>query len=1689
MKELLFLVIIIFTSIELSSQQISYSIPDIGTGGMNTYIEIIAPHNLTDNFGTDGIYLNNPGDNVRIELLRAGDASKISFGPLVVSWSGRMISTHAFVHPNVTPNSSNWSNLTNEFRIPFRIYVNGSYSNVDTFYIVNPFGFGDLTGVSSFVLGEGALGVRSRRGAMIVSNTTFANSTYTVSTQDCDPYVNGNQSYLPFVLLSTGQLEGAGSSTLITVSGTGKNAGPGGGGAGGNFCDAYVLNRSIIGEDGGAGFTGGGSGGRNNSGGGDPNAFQNYGISTGIDGASLNGIAPPTQGWYEASGGGTGHPFGISGAGCSDGVNCDPQGGYGGGSGYRQSQRGGSGGFRSLGNSTGTNNGGRIYGNFDGIPLAGGSGGGSGNPNAPGACSGVGGGGGGGIRISAEALRYISVRADGANGASSTNGAGGAGSGGYIEMGAKLLMLNSALSVQGGNSGLGGRGLIRVDAPSAFNNGYQPTGVEISKSLTTDTTRNVNKRFRITGSKRNEDDSLRIYIKAWDKVWMLDTVLTGLRGYGSWERNYYLPGPDSLYLICAVADKQYSVNQQFTYVPQYTMSQSAANIVFVNKQPEIQSDSILRMQILGCPGSFVEDTFRIRNNGDASLILQFNNATFAENTAGLTLRAPTAQSWVVPNDSVAVIVRYSYQEAHRNRNRIIDTLLIQHNDLFAEGNPQRIVIEITIDTIAFTTTNVSLQKIDTLDFGRICVGDSLDLPVRINNKSEFELRMNASRTGSNSFAIISDFNQIIDINDNFEGLVRFKPLTQGKFYGKLIIKSDTCDTPADTITLTGESVSGAFSFEKPLNTIIDTLVLGDHCVEGIIAGYFLIRNRGGQGMNIQANQRITKSDFEIDLQTKSVLLNGVWDTVYFYLTPKREGRIDAKIGISSYACGGYSDSLLLIVNGVKGDLTYIDGANFGIVSNGVRDTITSRLVNNGTAAVYITGFAPLNPPFSYLGFEPMLPVKLYPRDTLWVSIEFYPQNDGVFLDTARNRSQLSDTTCNAFADLPLKGISTSTRLVLSNDDLDFGVLEFCQEKEDSVIIDNPTTVPVTLSNPRIVGQDDTYFAISQQPGSPIIPVGGAAVYFIRFKPRLGPDGVKVAQFVVDTDFPKDPELRVDLTGEQENLKIDITPANVDFGSVPIGVQRTITVRLTNNGKITQNLIDIRFNNPDMTAVPMAALLAANGGFADIDIIYQPTAAGNADTDFRFIFRQQCVDSLVKRITASGQEGQIIVTRNITFPLNPPCADVTDTTLLIENTGASQVSIDSMWIEGPDRALFRFGDTQTFPIVLDSAEIIRRTVEFSPLDSPYGIKSAYIVTAVNVGNRTKYDTTYLSAEKRKFVVINPSTIDFGDVVIGQSRQLSYSIANVGNTPITITDVIFPLNSGEFTLLPNPSGTVINPSNSILFNVSFSPSAAIDYNDFFSVVAEHITNCLDTTQAELRGRGIPPVDTRIIISSRQDIDPTLFNLNIPIKAYITGGTATVQDLEFTAEISFNASLYALKSIQGASILSDQIIGETRYVEFNVKGLTLNNDSVTIMTINGRPMLGNTDMTAISWESFRWKDSLAFGITDTIPGELSIMICREGGDRLLNAGLPLGLSIAPNPADDKIEVNINMLETGLHKIELYNSRGDRAVVWEEYVGLNDNRELRFNYDLTGLVSGVYFIVLNSPTERIVKTLIISK
>jgi len=132
------LLLLLSSSSSLCQPKISYLLPDIGTPGMNTYVEIIAPARAEGGFGLDRVWLNNPNDALRVEVTNPTDSALLRIGPIVVSQNGKMISTQVFVNRNLIPNSADWEKLSTQFRIPIRVFANGSYSNSDSFYIVQP---------------------------------------------------------------------------------------------------------------------------------------------------------------------------------------------------------------------------------------------------------------------------------------------------------------------------------------------------------------------------------------------------------------------------------------------------------------------------------------------------------------------------------------------------------------------------------------------------------------------------------------------------------------------------------------------------------------------------------------------------------------------------------------------------------------------------------------------------------------------------------------------------------------------------------------------------------------------------------------------------------------------------------------------------------------------------------------------------------------------------------------------------------------------------------------------------------------------------------------------------------------------------------------------------------------------------------------------------------------------------------------------------------------------------------------------------------------------------------------------------------------------------------------------------------------------------------------------------------------
>ncbi|MBU3741448.1 MAG: choice-of-anchor D domain-containing protein [Candidatus Kapabacteria bacterium] len=1125
MALLRFLVALVSLSVAAMAQpRVSYIIPDVGTTRFATLIEIIGPHDAIGNFGVDGIYANNAGDLVRVVPERASDTAFVRFGPCVVSWNGRLISTHAFVSPYVQPNTHDYRLLDAAFKIPVRVIVaNVPSTTVDTFYIVKPWPIGDVTASADRVFGSGSLGVRSPRGAMLIDSAMLGDTLpYTASMTDCDPNRAGNQAYLPFTLLATGNID-AQAGAMIRVDARGSDAGPGGGGGGGGYANALQPGTGgPQGSAGGNGFTGGGPGGRNNNssesiwgpsskrragdGSGQTYATASNDIVTG--GASMNGVAggESLQGIYENAGGGTGHPFGKSGQACDDFDGCSPRGQFGGGSGQRDRRRGGGGGFGEDGgadpSAPGTQ--GRAHGNSMLVPLAGGSGGASGNPSVPGEESMAGGGGGGAISIHAQRLTSFTVYSNGAAGTRNAGIGGGCGSGGGIIMGTRLDNAKAGFvsaQASGGDDGsiqsYGGYGRTRYDARTTV-------GSSSYVGPMTDTMTNALRKHLVTGSGNGQDE--QIWIKPERGGWIKGPIGTG---QPTWSALVDFIGTDTLYYVAVVQRVPSPVTSQHATDPQWVLSQSAWNIVRIYRPPLIQTASALVMGQYRCPNAVRRDTLWVYNRGESPLAVTDAQFTGAP---GFRMGVPKVfPDTVPPFDSSAYIVEFVPQPGQFGAQASVLTLI--NNDPDGVRAATRVNISIDAQRIILEATFRGSVR-DTVDLGTICAGTPITDVLRLRNTGTVGgIVTNVRSANPNVLHATSPLPALLNINTPTDITVVANACVIGDTVMPLLIDLDGCDEP-DTLWLRFTGVLSRM-------TAVGSAQFGHVSVGTRPRTTIFLRNDGSHPVTYSSMPTLS-APFNIVQATPGLpatIQPGSSFVITVEFAPTATGEQAQTVAIVSAAAPSLCvDSTSLVVSGF-GSSTPLQATPTSLSFYQTRrcgtgrDSVTVR--NAGTAVVTIKYPAFINGPDEQaftLVREPLDDLRLGPGD----SFTYILEHRSTGLPYGPRYAQLSIQT--DAADMPslLVPISvTSNETTVSGPlSVDLGNISVGQQRTTTVTYGNASSRPVSISSVR---SSDP--ALRVTPLQAIIPVSGTVQIDVSKVARRRGIVYDTLTFIYDTPCP------------------------------------------------------------------------------------------------------------------------------------------------------------------------------------------------------------------------------------------------------------------------------------------------------------------------------------------------------------------------------------------------------------------------------------------------------------------------------------------------------------------------------------------------------------------------------------------
>lgn len=724
-------------------------LPDAAAPGMSVVVELFAPADDIGAFGPDRF---DP-DDLSVATLDPADTARIVVGPVVSSWDGRLASVLLFIAPDATPGD-----------VELVVRTAGRTSTPITFRIVEPQrigidGSGRLAGGG--LLGSGGIfGTRTTGNTMVVDSLLLFDGTYSVLPTDLDPTSDGIEGMRPLVILARGGVR-IDSTAVLTVSAPNPlsnptgTAGPGGGGGGASLEWGAGL-----------GFTAGGLPG--------DRLLPDPGPETLVAGSGSlrssfrggGGARVGTRGGVGrpevAAGGGTGHPFGVSGRygrfGDRRPLAADTGGRGAGTGGNRQSNGfatgGGGGGYARGGDNGGplTINGGRPVGSRYLVPLAGGSGGGGGYSDRG---RSVGGGGGGALALYTErSLQLLGrIEADGGDGTTGTQGfdrsGGGGGSGGGVLIGAKggiVLGPKGTVSVEGGDGGgnpgpqgssggEGGPGRVRVDGAidktdttlqlDPLSADYFGPSTDMSGSFSADADTNF-----LTGAAQ-AGRTLRIYTKEGTDPWSYDRPIdVVVDTAGRWRQGITTDGAPIYVAVLERVDE--TSDDGYADIPAWVMS-TAGGLVIGRPDVALESDTV-RTDCVDF-GSCTTVRVRITNTGSQSDLFLTNPRI--EGGGGAWTIGEISTLRIPPGSTVSIPIRFCPRDSGTSNARFrFETNVV--------GASPR-----TVHLVGCGRAGRLVSSDTTLDIGSLCVGDCRDTTITLSNRGDAPLditRIDVDRT-------------------------------------------------------------------------------------------------------------------------------------------------------------------------------------------------------------------------------------------------------------------------------------------------------------------------------------------------------------------------------------------------------------------------------------------------------------------------------------------------------------------------------------------------------------------------------------------------------------------------------------------------------------------------------------------------------------------------------------------------------------------------------------------------------------------------------------------------------------------------------------------------------------------------------------------------------------------------------
>ncbi|MGD1098213.1 MAG: choice-of-anchor D domain-containing protein [Bryobacteraceae bacterium] len=488
---------------------------------------------------------------------------------------------------------------------------------------------------------------------------------------------------------------------------------------------------------------------------------------------------------------------------------------------------------------------------------------------------------------------------------------------------------------------------------------------------------------------------------------------------------------------------------------------------------------------------------------------------------------------------------------------------------------------------------------------------------------------------------------------------------------------------------------------------------------------------------------------------------------------------------------------------------------FGAVTVGQTGNITLTISNNGNSELTIKSLVSSNPRFAVALTS--APINVDPGASQTLTIAFSPTVAGV-QSGGLTINSTDPVTPSVTLNMTGNGVGSGgfPAIGATPGSLSFGSIAVGQNKNLSLVVNNNGAGTLTVSS---ITSSSAAFALMATPTPFSVAPGSFQFVTIAFSATSA--GAQSGTITIVSNDPITPSLTVNVTGTGVapvvTPVINVTPTNLNFGSVTTGKTSDLTLTVYNSGSGALTVNSVTSSNSAFSLTSLSTPLnVAPGASQSFTIRFAPTAPGALIATLTIASNDPVTPSFPVYLTATAV-GPPLLPMIMVSPTTLTFGSITDGQtsglyLSVFNTGTAPLTVNSITSSNP---LFTVtGTTTPFTVGIGTFQLVN--IQFAPITA--GAQTGTLTIASNDPSNpslTVSETgTGVGPPTAPMISVTPTSLSFGTVASGQTADLTLSVINNGTAILNVSSI-----TSTNTLF-----TVVSPT--VPFSVGIGGTQAVD-----------------------------------------------------------------------------------------------------------------------------------------------------------------------------------------------------------------------------------------------------------------------